>query len=537
MNPKLFRKLREWRDATAKKEGVELFRVLPNKAIEEIAVSEPTNKEELINIKGIKEKKFQKYGRKILGIVNGENEDNRDKTSLFLSRCNLSEEDCSELRAFSSQSSAERLRRGRSFINDNSNLVNQKEKIYSVSEFLDYLNDKLAGEEVRLKGEVTSVDERERVVYFNLKDKEDESVINCLIFRYQYEISGVKLEIGNEIIINGYAEIYKPMGKLSLKASIIEVTGKGMLKKAYEELKRKLEKERLFSPEIKKLIPDLPQTIGLITSNQGAAIGDFTTNLGNYGFKIKFINSSVEGKQAVFDLIRAVRQFKKMKDLDTIVIIRGGGSLESLQAFNNEALVREIASLETPVVCGVGHEKDVSLVALASDVAVSTPTAAARAVRESWDNAAEKLIHNQRMIINSFEKCISDSKYKIENVSFDISKKLDEIFYRFTKAKNNLLNNFEKVHYAIGDEKRKIVFLNNQIISEYRKAILAARNKVGVFENTIKTNDPKRQLKLGYSIVSLEGKIVRSVQQIKKGDCIDVKISDGEIGAEVKNIM
>ena len=533
MNPQLFRKLREWRDATAQKEGVELFRVLPNKAIEEIAASEPINKKELVSIKGIKEKKFQKYGRRILEIVKGENGDNRSVTSFFPLRRSLSAEDCDEKVYVSLQSSAERPQRGG---NDNSNLVNQKEKIYSVSEFLDYLNDKLAGEEVRLKGEVTSVDEREKVVYFNLKDKEDGSVINCLIFRYQYEISGVKLEVGNEIIVNGYAEIYKPMGKLSLKASIIEVAGKGMLKKAYEELKRKLEKERLFSPEIKKLIPDLPQTIGLITSNQGAAIGDFTTNLGNYGFKIKFINSSVEGKQAVFDLIKAVKQFKQRKDLDVVVIIRGGGSLESLQAFNNEALVREIASLETPVVCGVGHEKDVSLVALASDVAVSTPTAAARAVRESWDNAAERLIHNQRMIINSFEKCISGLKYKIENASFDISRKLDEIFYRFTKAKNNLLKNFEKVHYAIGDEKRKIVFLSNQIISEYEKAILAARNKVGVFENTIKTNDPERQLKLGYSIVSLEGKIVRSVKQIKKGNCIDVKMSDGEMRAEVKSV-
>jgi len=507
MNPKLFRKLREWRNATAQKEGVELFRILPNKAIEEIAVFEPANEAELINIKGIKEKKFQKYGREILGIVNGKNFD-------------LLPPPAPPLR-----------RRGA-----DDNLENQKEKIYSVSEFLDYLNDKISGEEIKLKGEVTSVDERERVVYFNLKDKEDGSVLNCLIFRYQYEISGVELKIGNEIIVSGYAEIYKLMGKLSLKASVIEVAGEGALKKAYEELKRKLEEEGLFSPEIKKPIPDLPQTIGLITSNQGAAIGDFTTNLGNYGFKIKFINSSVEGKQAVFDLIKAVKQFKEMKKIDVIVIIRGGGSLESLQAFNNEALIREIASLEIPVICGVGHEKDVSLVALVSDLAVSTPTAAARAIRESWDNAAEKLIHNQRIIINSFEKCIFGSKYKIEKISFNISDKLSEIFYRLTKAKNNLLKNFEKVYYAINNEKKKIAFLNNQIISEYKKTASAARNKISVFENVIKANNPERQLKLGYSIVFLKGKVVRSVGQVGIGDLIEVKMSDGKVGVEVKDI-
>ena len=493
MNPKLFRKLKLWRDTIAKKEGVELFRILPNKAIEEIAITEPASKEDLINIKGIKEKKFQKYGREILGMVNEKDE---DKSNM-------------------------------------SNFV--KKKIYSVSEFLDYLNDKLSEEEIKLKGEVTSVDERERVIYFNLKDEKDGSVLNCLIFKYQYKVSGVKLEIGNEIIVNGYAEIYKPMGKLSLKVNLIELAGEGALKKAYEDLKKKLEKEGLFSSEIKKPIPDLPQVIGLITSNQGAAIGDFTTNLGNYGFKIKFINSSVEGKQAVFDLIKAVKQFKKMKNLDVIVIIRGGGSLESLQAFNNETLVREVASLKVPVICGVGHEKDVSLVALVSDLAVSTPTASARVVRESWDNAFEKLNYHQRIIINSFEKYISTSKYQLEKISFNISSKLSEIFHSFTKAKNNLLRNFENVSDAINNKKRKIIFLNNQIISEYKKTAFAVENKVSVFENIIKANNPERQLKLGYSIVSLKGKIVKSVEQVKKEDCVEIKMSDGEVGAEIKS--
>ena len=261
------------------------------------------------------------------------------------------------------------------------------------------------------------------------------------------------------------------------------------------------------------------------------------TNLGNYGFKIKFINSSVEGKQAVFDLIKAVKRFGKMKDLDIVVIIRGGGSLESLQAFNNEALVREIVSLETSVVCGVGHEKDISLVSLVSDIAVSTPTAAARVVRESWDNAAEKLIYNQRVILDSFGRYISDSKYKIKKTAFDISGRLSKIFYRFMEAKNNILKNFKEIHYAINNEKRKIAFLDNQIISEYKKAVSDTRNKIGVFENVIKANNPERQLKLGYSIIFFKKKIVRSIKEVKKNDIIDIKLSDGEIESEVKNII
>ncbi|MCK4592232.1 exodeoxyribonuclease VII large subunit, partial [Candidatus Parcubacteria bacterium] len=412
----------------------------------------------------------------------------------------------------------------------------QKEKIYSVSEFLDHLNEKLMTEDIRLKGEVTSVDEREKVVYFSLKDEKDNSVINCLIFRYQYEISGVKLEIGNEIIVSGYPEIYKPYGKLSLKTSLIEIAGEGALKKAYDELKNKLEKEGLFAPERKKLLPELPETIGLITSSQGAAIGDFTTNLGSYGFKIKFMDSSVEGKQAVFDLIKAVRQFKKMRGLDALVLIRGGGSLESLQAFNNEALVREIADLKIPVICGIGHEKDISLVSLACDAAVSTPTAAARAIRESWDKALEKLNNNEAILTNSFEKCLYESKRRIERISFSLNSKFENILQRFAGAENNFLKIVENINYAIDSARRATDNFASQILANYSQKITDTKNKISLFENVINASNPERQLRLGYSIVSLKGKIIRSVKQLKREDVIDIKVSDGDIEAGVRGV-
>ena len=523
MSPNLLRELRKWRNDTAKKEGVELFRVLPNKTIEDIAILEPRSREDLTSIKGIKDKKYYKYGKEILDII----KNNSKQNNLILDKKN-------GLSTF--ESLVSEFKNNELELKDGSEKSKLKEKIYSVSEFLDYLNEKLMSEEMKVKGEITSVDEREKVVYFSLKDSDDESIINCLIFRYQYEISGVSLEIGNEIIVQGYSEIYKPYGRLSLKASLIELAGQGALKKAYDELKNKLEKEGLFAPERKKSLPELPETIGLITSSKGAAIGDFTTNLGSYGFKIKFIDSSVEGKQAVFDLIKAVRQFRKIKKVDALVIVRGGGSLESLQAFNNEALVREIATLEIPVVCGIGHEKDISLVSLIADSAVSTPTAAARMIRESWDRAVEKINYNRSALISSFEKYLYKSSRRIETSSFNLNYKFENILQRFSDAKNNFTNTLENIKYPIENLKNKIDSFANLTLTNYNLIITNTNNKIINFENTININDPERQLKLGYSIILRKGDLIKSVKQVKKGDIIDIKISDGKIKSEVRDV-
>ncbi|MBW6441056.1 exodeoxyribonuclease VII large subunit [Patescibacteria group bacterium] len=523
MNSSLLRKLRDWRNETAKKEGVELFRVLSNKTLADIAALEPKSKVELTNIKGIKDKKYYSYGREIISIV---------KSCVAQTKISFPEKN--KLSTF--ETLVAEIKNNELNEKNKKAEINQDEKIYSVSGFLDYLNEKLSSTVAKVKGEVTSLDEREKVIYFGLKDKNDESIINCLIFRYQYEVSGVKLEIGNEIIVHGYSEIYKPYGRLSLKTSLIELAGEGVLKKAYDQLKNKLEEEGLFSAERKKSLPLLPQTIGLITSSQGAAIGDFTTNLGNYGFKIKFINSSVEGKQAVFDLIRAIKQFQKMENIDALAIVRGGGSLESLQAFNNETLVREVANLEIPVVCGVGHDKDVSLVSLVSDLAVSTPTAAARIISKPWDAAVEKINRDGSFLINAFEKKLYASSHKINTLSFSLSYNFENIIQKFSAIKIDFMGKLEKIKYSTENLTNQINHLESLIINKYGQLILKIKEQIYYSESIINFNNPERQLKLGYSIISLKGIIVKSIRQIKKGDIVDVNISDGKINSEVINI-
>ena len=324
------------------------------------------------------------------------------------------------------------------------------------------------------------------------------------------------LREGTEVVIWGYPNVYKPSGRISFQTKLIEIVGEGALKKAYEELKIKLEAEGLFAPERKRTIPEFSHRIGLITSHQGAAIGDFTSNLGSFGFQIKFFSSRVEGKQSVFDLIKGVRWFNKnMPELDVLVLVRGGGSLESLQAFNTESLVREIASSKIPVLAGIGHEQDVTLAALAADKMVSTPTGAAVELRKSWDEAASKVDEAERNLVSYLSK----------------------IFERFEKAKFVLHREAEKIGQSIFYNKEKIGLSLKNIYSSFSRLLQNIKEQIKNAEDQIKLNNPERQLRLGYSLVSLKGQIVRSVKNIKAGEMVDIKVSDGELKSEVKKIF
>lgn len=499
------KRITEWRNQTAQKEGVDLFRVLPNKTLEELARKNPQNKEEMTQIKGIKEAKYKKYGKEILGALKNVDRisETKNNEDIFLPEI------------------AEDFQR----------------KTLTVSRFLDTVNENLLRLGARIVGEVSSLDIRERVIYFSLKDKEDESLINCLIFRYQYEMLGVKLEEGMEIIVEGVPEIYKPYGRLSLKVSVIELQGEGALKKEYEMLKKKLEMEGFFSLERKKKPPFMPTKIGLITSREGAAIGDFMTNIGQYGFQIKFYNSSVEGKKAVFELIEAIKYFQKKSDIEVLVIIRGGGSLESLQAFNNESLIREAKKVKAPIVCGVGHDRDVSLLSLSSDISVSTPTAAAEYIKYLWTLKIDEMRHYENNILNSFWSHLAEENQKVSRLSSAIQDSFSSILSDIDIICRRMIDfAIEKINLEISNDREKINREEGKILYRFEKILSRAYNEIERAENIIKLNNPIRQLKLGYGIISKNGTGIRSIQEIKKEDEVKIRLFDGEALSQIKNI-
>lgn len=517
----LLNRLREWRNNQARIEGVEVFRVFPNAVLDAIVGTLPRTKEEMLSIKGIKEAKYGKYGAAILRII---------KES---APPNGSDRQSSSEEKISNDSDLEALLPN---YGDDGKKA-EEDQTLSVSQFLDGLNVELSGMASRVQGEVSSIDIRERVIYFTIKDKKDDSTLNCLIFRYQYDISGVRLAAGDEIIVEGSPEIYKPSGRLSMKVGVIELFGEGALKKAYEALKLKFEQEGLFAPERKRALPRFAERIALITSEQGAAIGDFAMNLGAQGMKVDFYPTSVEGKRAVFEIIKAVRYFNRTPErYDVLVIVRGGGSLESLQAFNNEALIREVAMADIPTLLGVGHEKDVTLAALTADVMVSTPTAAARTLRAPWDEARSTVAHTEKYLLQSYDSAFIAVQHRVDVFSHTLIAHLERFVKRFQVLRERFLQHMPRMQFQIREAHQSVARSLDALHRQYRQALEEAGDRIRAIGETLKRYDPKRALALGYSLIQKEGRIIRNVEGIKKGDSLTLRLAKGRLDSEVTGV-
>ena len=365
-------------------------------------------------------------------------------------------------------------------------------KPYTIGAYLNFLNGEFKRYKARVMGEISSLDIRDTYLFFSLKDKNGEGLLSCFMWRRNYDIAGVDLEVGMEIIVDGHPEIYAPSGRFNFRVSMVELVGEGALKKAYEELKKKWEREGLFVAEKKKQIPEFPQRIGLITSESGAVIHDFLNNLGKYGYHIIFVNSRVEGQLAVRSLLGAVKYFEN-KDIDALVVIRGGGSLESLQAFNNEALVRKIAGFGAPVICGIGHDKDIPLASLAADIAVSTPTAVTTILNRSWEKVVNDILSSGKDMLYKYQSALGEAVRDVDSFSPDLIRVLE--------------SELENKSQMLDDASRRLQIL-----------------------------DPARQLKLGYSIVYAGGKVLKTVKSAKTGEELRIMVSDGNISTTIKNI-
>jgi exodeoxyribonuclease VII large subunit len=366
-----------------------------------------------------------------------------------------------------------------------------KEKLFTVGEYIELVNISLKREEIRLIGEVSSVKKATSGhVYFTVKDQKADASLDCIIWGRVYQQLGLEIAVGMELVVTGHPQIYAPRGSFSFIASTIELHGEGALKKAYDELKKKLDKEGVFLPERKRPIPELAHKIGVITSLKGAVIHDFMNNLGKFGLEINCIDARVEGQQAVPSLLEAVELMRK-QNVEVLVVIRGGGSLESLQAFNNEALVRALVAFPVPVIAGIGHDQDVPLVALASDMMVSTPTAVANLINQSWKEAYAKIA--------------------------EVSHILTRVHEQIKRFGNDL-------------DVARVSIINQMSI-----ALTAIKQKLEFSEKTIALHDPTRQLRLGYSILRKNGKIIKSVKEVQAGNEMEVQVSDGIAKLVAKN--
>lgn len=523
----LFNTLRAWRDETARRQGVESYRIFPNATLEAIALAQPTSIGELKMIKGIKEVKSRLYGKDILNLVKKVLEETGE---VVHSNTVIRDTGNTKLGSGVWNQAGEH-----SLV---SNIKYPVSNIVSVSQFLDALNLELSGMAARIRGEVTSVDVRERVAYFTLKDKEDESVLNCLMFRYQYDVAGVQITVGDEIIVEGVPDIYKPSGRLSLRVESVEYAGEGALKKAYDELYKKLEAAGVFAVENKRPLPKFSERIALITSQEGAALGDFTMNLTRVGFRVTLYPTLVEGKRAVFEIKQAIEYFNQYPDqYDVLVMVRGGGSLESLQAFNTEALVQAVRGSKIPVLAGIGHERDVSLAALAADHMVSTPTATAKYLSQGWDEAKTTLNRERLFLEHLTEALVTDTRRQLEIRGELLRTGLDALLERVEVTQKR----FEEKLVLLPQYFRNLDERLSQFFSLWELQLDGALDRTQAVLVTanekMEQYNPARVLQLGYSLVRKNGKLLRQAREVRVGEHIDIQLGSGRIEGEVKQVV
>ncbi|MBQ9484653.1 exodeoxyribonuclease VII large subunit [Candidatus Saccharibacteria bacterium] len=351
------------------------------------------------------------------------------------------------------------------------------------TEFIAVVNQTLeyAYSSVTIVGEVASFKVNQgKWVFFDVKD--EESSISCFMTLFQLR---QPLEDGMKVIVRGVPKLTK-WGKFSFTVTAVQPVGEGSLKKAFELLKKKLSDEGLFDETKKRELPKYLTKLGVISSTQAAGYADFIKiiNARWCGMKIQVAHTQVQGLDAPDQIIRALNYFNERGEVEAIAIIRGGGSADDLSCFNDEQLVRAVASSKIPVITGIGHEVDESLCDLAADVRASTPS-----------NAAEILTLDKEAV-----------KFNI-NMRIDT---LDSVIYNRADAEKKAVN--EKLTQAM-----KIIGIK---IIDYRKQI-SARIK------TLSALNPERVLRQGYAILKGE---------INPGSVVNITTFDKIINAEVKEI-
>ncbi len=346
--------------------------------------------------------------------------------------------------------------------------------------------------ELTIEGEISQFNlSQGKWIFMTLKD-ENASVE---VFGSTFTIKNYKLlESGMLVRVVGLPKLYEKSGRFSVSASQIVPTGTGALQLAYEKLKKQLDTEGLFAIERKRPIPFFPERIALVTADNSQAYSDFMKVTGERmgGIIIDFYPVQVQGKESVSTILQSFNYFNEHADnYDLLVLVRGGGSLEDLISFNDEQVVRAIFGSKIPVVCGIGHEKDISLADLVADLRASTPS-----------NAAELIFRDRKALLKQV-------KLLEQNLG------------------QSLLKQFQTKKILLDHQKR-------QLTDHIEMKLLHTEQKLGYYEQLLKTLDYRNLLQKGFSLVKNEqGEIVRSANKLKAKNKITNVFHDGEVSSTV----
>jgi len=393
--------------------------------------------------------------------------------------------------------------------------------------------------------------------------KDDTAQIRAVMFRLQARYLKFLPENGMKVIAQGRISVYAPRGEYQIALDYLEPVGVGALALAFEQVKQKLAEEGLFDPDIKKPLPFLPKKVVVITSPTGAAIHDFLKIIRKRfaNIEILIVPVRVQGDQACDEIIAALDLVNRELTADAIVLTRGGGSLEDLWAFNQEALARAIRRSRIPVVSAVGHEIDLTISDLAADVRAPTPSAAAELLAAEKEDLIKRLNQAGTRLVSAMGLTIrrrADELNHLKNRIQDPKKRLINLWMRLDELHGRLIRLTEQVirekraglssemralrlHSPVNrirSREQQLGFQVERLVRAIQRKLRETEAKRSLMERRITDLSPLSVLKRGYSIALKlpEKQVLKAASSVGKGDQLQVLLGEGELECRVETV-
>ncbi|WP_269543021.1 exodeoxyribonuclease VII large subunit [Cerasicoccus fimbriatus] len=399
-------------------------------------------------------------------------------------------------------------------------------------------------------------------VYFTLKD--DASQLPCVLFRMDAMRQTIDLRDGLAVQVHGGIDVYEPRGAYQLICRTVMEVGQGRLQERFEQLKKKLAAEGLFDAERKRTIPAWPKAVAVVTSPTGAAIQDFCRVLERRDWRGRVViaGAKVQGEGAVGDITEALRKIHAWGQADLIVVMRGGGSLEDLWCFNEEAVARAVAASPTPIISAVGHEIDFTLSDFAADKRAETPTAAAELISSQFIELRDRVRELGRDFNYGIDEVLKTQRHELELLQRRLQLhhpkaqvrqsqlRLDELHARFEAlvkaqlAEGGSDLRLLRQRFAGSSPEKRVRYLGEQLVALQRRFDRASREELRrqrkqleVMRARLEGVSLQQTLKRGYAIArDQQGRVVTRKEGLAKGDLLGLDFADGEVRTRVEEL-
>lgn len=388
---------------------------------------------------------------------------------------------------------------------------------------------------VQVQGEISNLTlHRSGHAYFSLKD--EQAQINCVMFKSAIGGSFPYSE-GEEVVAHGAVTVYVPRGQYQLQVRRLSAVGMGQLYQKFLELKEKLQLEGLFDREHKRPLPELPRTIAVITSPTGAVIQDILNTL-NRRFphlKVQLIPAQVQGSAAIPSLLAAFEVLDNLEEVEVAILARGGGSMEDLWCFNEEALAHTIHQSPVPVISAVGHETDTTIADLVADVRAPTPTAAAELVAPVAYDIRQRLDDLDYTLQQLMQQRIEEERYTLNLL---LQRAAQVLPHQLHEESTNLQALLHKTTMAMQAQLHAAHPKLEKLLQKGARAmedrIANSREELAALEAALMPYDTQLLQKHGLSITLKNNKRVRTVEEVASGDHLTTLLADGSIESTVE---